>query len=91
VESDQLPRRSRWLLQLPPDFGFLPSKRHRVFRSGTHTSTFQTCGSIRISIKSSIQNTGSSSTPIPTIVNGTPSTPVTATVVVPEAYTNTMA
>jgi hypothetical protein len=91
VESDQLPRRSRRLLQLPPVFEFLPSKRRRVIRSGTHTSTFQTCGSTRMSTESSLQNTGSSSTPNPTIVNGTPSTPAATTVAVPEAYTGTMA
>jgi hypothetical protein len=91
VESDQLPRRSRQLLQLPLDFGFLPSKRCRVFRSGTHTSTFQTCGSTRMSTESSLQNTRISSTPIPTIVNGTPSILAATTVTVLEAYTSTMA
>jgi hypothetical protein len=91
MESDQLLRRSRQLLQLPPVFEFFPSKRHRVIRSGTHTSTFQTCGSTRMIIESSLQNTGSSLTPNPTIVNDTPSTPATATVAVPKAYTGTMA
>jgi hypothetical protein len=91
MESDQLPCWSRQLLQLPPNFGFLPSKRRRIFGSGTHTSTFQTCGSARMSTESNLQNTGSSSTPIPTIVNGTPSTPATATVAVPKAYISTMA
>jgi hypothetical protein len=91
MESDQLPRHSRRLLQLPLDFRFLPSKRCRVFRSGTHTFTFQTCGSTRISTESSLQNTESSLTPIPTIINGTPSTPVATIVAGPEAYTSTMA
>jgi hypothetical protein len=91
MELDQHPHRPYWLLHLPPDFGFLPSKRNRVFRSGTLTSTFQTYGSTRMSTKSSIQNTGSSSTPIPTIVNGTPSTPAATIVAVSEAYTSTMA
>jgi hypothetical protein len=91
VHSDQIPRRSRWSLQLPPVFELLPSKRCRVIGSGTHTSTFQTCDPIRMSTKSSLQNTGSSSTPNPTIVNFTPSTPVAAAVAVPEAYTGTMA
>jgi hypothetical protein len=91
VESDQLPRRSRRLLQLPPVFESLPSKRRRVISSGTHTSTFQTCDPARMSTESSLQNTGSSSTPNPTIINGTPSTPAAATVAVPEAYTGTMA
>jgi hypothetical protein len=43
-----------------------------------------------MSTKSSLQNTGISSTPNPTIVNFTPSTPAAATVAVPEAYTSTM-
>jgi hypothetical protein len=91
VESDQHPHRSRRLLQLPPDFKFFPSKRRRVIRCGTHTSTFQTCGSTRMSTESSLQNTRSSSTPIPTIVNGTPSVFATTTVAVSKAYTGTMA
>jgi hypothetical protein len=44
-----------------------------------------------MSIESSLQNIGSSSTPNPTIVNYTPSTPAAATVAVLEAYTGTMA
>jgi hypothetical protein len=91
VESDQLPRRSRRLLQLPPVFESLPSKRNRVISSGTHTSTFQTCDPTRMSTESSLQNTGSSSTPNPTIINGTPLTPISITVAVMEAYTGTMA
>jgi hypothetical protein len=43
-----------------------------------------------MSIESSLQNTGSSSTPIPTIVNGTPSTLAATTVAVSDAYTGTM-
>ena len=91
MESDQLPRRSRRLLQLPPVFKFLPSKRRRVIRSGTHTSTFQTCGSTRMSTDSSLQNTRNSLTPIPNIVNSTPSTPATTIVAVMEDYIGTMA
>jgi hypothetical protein len=91
MESGQHPCRSYQLLQLPPDFDFLPSKRRRVIRCGTHTSNFQTCGSTRMSIDSILQNTGISLTPIPTIVNGTPSTLATATVAVSEAYIDTMA
>jgi hypothetical protein len=91
VESDHLPLWSHRLLRLPRDFIFLPSKRRRVFRSGTHTSTFLTYGSIRMSTESSLQNTQSSLTPIPTIVNGTPLTPAAAIVAVSEAYTGTMA
>ena len=91
MELDQHPRRSRRLLQLPSDFGFFPSKRRSVFRSGTHTSTFQTCGSTRMSTESILQNTRSSWTPLPTIINGTPSTPTTTTIAGLEAYTGTMA
>jgi hypothetical protein len=85
MESDQHPRRSRRLLQLPPDFESLPSKRYRVIRCGTHTSTFQTCDSTRMNTELSHQNTGIPSTPTSTIFNGTPSTPATTMVVVPEA------
>jgi hypothetical protein len=91
VESDQIPCRSCRLLQLPPVFESLPYKRHRVISSGTHTSTFQTCDPARMSTESSLQNNRSSSTPNPTIINGTPSTPVATTVAVSEAYTGTMA
>jgi hypothetical protein len=91
VESDQRPRRSRRLLQLPPDFESFPSKRRRVIRRGTHTSIVQTCDSTRMSTESNLQNTGSPSTPTPTIVNGTPSTPATTMVVVSEAPIITMA
>jgi hypothetical protein len=91
VESDQRPRWSRRLLHLPPYFESFPSKRHRVIRRGTHTSTVQTCDSTRMSTEPSLQNTGSPSTPTPTIVNGTPSTPATTMVVVPEAPIITMA
>jgi hypothetical protein len=44
-----------------------------------------------MSTESNIQNTRSSSTPISTIINGTPSTPTATTVAVSEAYTGTMA
>jgi hypothetical protein len=85
MESNQLPHWSRCLLQLPLDFEYFPSKRHRVIRHGTHTSTSQTCDSTRMSTELSHQNTGIPSNPTPTIVNGTPSTPATTMVVVPEA------
>jgi hypothetical protein len=85
VESDQLPHQSHRLLQLPPDFESLHSKRRRVIKHGTHTSTYQTCDSTRMSTEPSHQNTGSPSTPTPTIVNGNPSTPATTMVVVQEA------
>jgi hypothetical protein len=84
MEPDQLPRRSRRLLQLPPHFESFPSKRRKVIKRGTHTSTYQTCDHTRMSTESSQKDTGSPSTPIPTIVNGTPSTPSTTMVVVSE-------
>jgi hypothetical protein len=43
-----------------------------------------------MSTETSHQDTGSPSTPTPTIVNGTPSTPSTTMVVVPEASINTV-
>jgi hypothetical protein len=84
VEPDQLPRRSRHLLQLPPHFESFPSKRRKVIIRGTYTSTYQTCDHMRMSTESSQKDIGSPSTPIPTIVNGTPSTPSTTMVVVLE-------
>jgi hypothetical protein len=91
MDSDQHSRRSRHLLHLPPDFESFPSKMHRVIMHGKHTSTVQTCDSIRMSTKPSLQNTGSPSNPTPTIVNDTPSTPTTTMVVVLEAPIITMA
>jgi hypothetical protein len=91
VESDQPPRRSCRLLQLPSNFVSLPSKRFRVIIRGTHTSTIHTCDSTKMSTGPGLQNSWSPSTPIPTIVNGTPSTPTTSMVVVPEAPIITMA
>jgi hypothetical protein len=85
VESDQRPRQSHCLLQLPPDFESLPSKRCRVIRRRTHTSTFKTCDSTRMSAEPSLQNTGSPLNPTPTIVNDTPLTSATTMVVVLEA------
>jgi hypothetical protein len=84
MEPDQLPRRSRHLLKLPPHLESFPSKRHKVIKRGTHTSTYQTCDHTSMSTESSQKDTGSPSTPIPTIVNGTPSTPSTTMVVVSE-------
>jgi hypothetical protein len=90
VESDQCPHRSRRLLQLPSDSKSFPSKMHRVIRRGTHTSIVKTYDSIGMSTEPSLQNTGIPSTPTPTIVNDTPSTPSTTMVVVPEAPIITM-
>jgi hypothetical protein len=67
-----------------------PSKRRRVITRGTHTSTTQTCDSTRMSIEPGLQNSGSPSTPISTVVNGTPSTPTTPMVVVQEEHIITM-
>jgi hypothetical protein len=91
VDSDKLPRQSRRLLQLPSDFMSLPSKRRRVITRGTNTSTAQTWDSTRMSTEPGLQNSGSPSTPIPTVVNGTPSTPATSMVVVSEAPIITVA
>jgi hypothetical protein len=84
MEPDHLPRRSHRLLQLPPHFESFPSKRHKVIIRGTYTSTYHTCDHKRMSTESSQKDIGSPSTPIPTIVNGTPSTPSTTMVVVLE-------
>jgi hypothetical protein len=77
VEPNQIPHRSRRLLQLPPHFKSFPSKRRRVIKRATHTSTYQTCDSTRMSTEPSHQDTRSPLNPTPTIVNGTPSTPST--------------
>ena len=58
---------------------------HRVTKCGTHTFTYHTYGHTRMSIELSQKYTGSPLIPIPTIVNGTPSTPATTMVVVPKA------
>jgi hypothetical protein len=72
------------LLKLPPHLESSPSKRHKVIKRGTHTSTYQTCDYTSMSTESSQKDTGSPSTPIPIVVNGTPSTPSTTSVVVTE-------
>jgi hypothetical protein len=90
MKLDQPPHRSRRLLQLPPDFKSLHSKRRRVIRRGTHTSIIHTCDSTRMSTEPSLENTRSPSTPTLTIVNDTPLTPATTMVVVPEAPIITM-
>jgi hypothetical protein len=90
MELDQPPHRSRRLLQLPLDFKSFPSKRRRDIRSGTHTYTVQTCDSTRMSTEPSLHNIGIPSNPTSTIVNGTPSTPVTSMAVVLEAPIITM-
>jgi hypothetical protein len=72
MDLDQLPHKSRCLLQLLPHFESFPYKRCKVIKRGTHTSTFQTCYHTRMSIEMIHQDTESPSTPIPTIVNGTP-------------------
>jgi hypothetical protein len=84
MEPDQLPHRSRHLLRLPLHIDSFPFKRCKVIKHSTHTSTYQTCDHIRMSIESSQKDTRIPSTPIPTIVNSTPSTPSTTMVVVSE-------
>jgi hypothetical protein len=84
METGQLPYRSRCLLQLPLHLEFFPSKRCKFIKRGTHTSTYQTCDHTRISIELIQKDTGSSSTPIPTIINGTPSSTSTTLVLVSE-------
>jgi hypothetical protein len=56
----------------------------KVIKHGMHTSTYQTCDHKRMSIELSQKDIGSPSTPIPTIVNNTPSTASTTMVVVPK-------
>jgi hypothetical protein len=75
VEQDRLPPRSRRLLKLPPHLESFPSKRCRVIKRGTHISTYQTCDYTIKSTESSLNDTKSPSTPIPTVVNRVPSTP----------------
>jgi hypothetical protein len=84
MEPDQLPRRSRYLLRLPLHLESLPSKRHKVIKRGTHTSTYQNFDHTMMSTELTQKDIGSPSTPIPTIFNGTPLTPSTTMVVVPE-------
>jgi hypothetical protein len=84
VEPDHLPHRSCLLLQLPPHFESVPYKRRKVIKCGTETSTYQTCDHTRMSTELSKKYIGFPSTPIPTIVNGTLSTPSTTMVVVSE-------
>jgi hypothetical protein len=72
VDPDQLPHRSRHLLQLPSHFESLPSKRHKAIKCGTHTSTYHTFDHTRMIIESSQKDTESPSTPIPNIINDTP-------------------
>jgi hypothetical protein len=63
----------------------------RVIIHGPHTFTIQTCDSKRMSTEPGLQNFGSPSTPIPTIVNGTPSTRATSMVIVSEVPIITIA
>jgi hypothetical protein len=85
MEQDQPPRRSHHLLKLPPHFESLPkfpSKRRKVNRRGTYISTSQTCDYPVMGTESSLNDTGSPSTPIPSVVSGIPSTPSATMVVV---------
>jgi hypothetical protein len=78
VEKDQLPRRSRRLLKLPPHLESLPklpSKRRKGNKRGTYISTSQTCDYLVMSIESNPNDITSPSTPIPSVVSGIPLTP----------------
>jgi hypothetical protein len=75
MEPDHLPRRSYHLLKLPPHLESFPSKRCKVTKPGTHTSTYQTCDYTSMSTESSLNETRSPSTLIPTIFNGVPLNP----------------
>jgi hypothetical protein len=72
------------LLKLPPHLESFPSKRRKFIKRSAHTSTYQNCGHTSMSTELIQKDIGSPSTPIPTIVNDTPSTPSTTMVVVPE-------
>jgi hypothetical protein len=84
MDLDQLPHRSHYLLKLPPHLESFPSKMRKVIKRGTHTSTYETCDYKIMSIDSSSKDNGSPSTPIPSMVNGTPSNPSTTVIVVSE-------
>jgi hypothetical protein len=84
METDPLPHRSRYLLIFPPHLESLPSKRRKVIKRGTHTSTYQTCGHTSMSTELSQKDNRIPSIPVPTIVNGTPSMPSTTMVLVPK-------
>jgi hypothetical protein len=71
-------------LKLPLHLESFLSKRIKVIKRGTHTSTYRTCDHTSMSTESSQKDIGSPSTPIPSIVNGTPSMPSTTAVVVLE-------
>jgi hypothetical protein len=85
VEPDQLPPRSRRLLKLTPHLESLHSKRLKVTKCVTDTSTYETCDYTSMSTESSSNDNESPTTHIPTVFNGVPSTPSTAKVVVLEA------
>jgi hypothetical protein len=83
VEQDQLTRRSRSLLKLPPHLEYLPkftSKRRKVNQHGTYISTSHTCYYPFMSIESNPNDKGSPSTPIPYVISGIPLTPLASTV-----------
>jgi hypothetical protein len=68
MELDQLPHKSHHLLNLPLHLEYFPSKRHKVIKHGTHTSTYQTCNYTTMSIESNTKHIGNPSTPIPYVV-----------------------
>jgi hypothetical protein len=87
VDQDQIPHRSRHLLKLPPHLEALPkfpSKRYKDNKHGTYISTYQTCDYLILSTESSLNVTKSPSTPISSLISGTPSTLLASTVGVSE-------
>ena len=84
MEPDQLPHRSCHFLKLPLYLESLNSKRHKVIKRGTHTSTNHIFDCPVMGIELSPNDTRTPSTPIPSVVNGTPLNPSTTMVLVPE-------
>jgi hypothetical protein len=87
MEQGHPPCMSHCLLKLPLHFESLPkfpSKRRKVNRRGTYISTSQTCDYPVMGTVSSLNNTSSPLTPIPSVVSRIPSTPSTEMVVVLE-------
>jgi hypothetical protein len=84
MEPYRLPRRYHNFFKLPPHLESIPSKRRKIIKHGTNTSTYQTCDHTSMSTESIHKDIGSPSNSIPFVVNGNPSMPSTTVVVVPE-------
>jgi hypothetical protein len=84
MEPDQLPHRSCHFLKLPLHLESFPSKRCKVTKHDTHTSTYHTCDYTIMSTDSISKDNRSPLTLIPYVVNGTLVTPSAAMVVVSE-------